>query len=308
MGIYQIGELIRMSREQQGMTQEELCENVCSVENLSRIENGRVQPNRNTFRELMKKLQKSGELYQPYIVGMDIESHMLKNEITQLLAVHKYREGLEVLKQLTEKLDMTNKYNKQFILRAEAWAKAKIGEYTREEERERLTEALRCTIPQYQEEILPKGLLSRHEILIFSNIATSYAEEGELEKAIVMLKQAEQYFKTIQVDYKERSKSEVMILSNLIRCLGRMGYYEETKIRGEELKKKCLNYGNSRHLGGILYGIAFDKEQLGESQEECKKTMIQAYYVARLNKNTVLMENVKKHVQEIYEENFLEGI
>ena len=40
MGNYNVGDMIRLSRIAKKMTQEELSEGVCSVETLSRIENG----------------------------------------------------------------------------------------------------------------------------------------------------------------------------------------------------------------------------------------------------------------------------
>ena len=41
MANYRAGDVIRLTRQAVGMTQEMLCENICSVETLSRIENGK---------------------------------------------------------------------------------------------------------------------------------------------------------------------------------------------------------------------------------------------------------------------------
>lgn len=60
MGIYAVGEVIRRTRESLGMTQEELCDGICDVVTLSRIENGRNTPSRANFEALMERMGKMG--------------------------------------------------------------------------------------------------------------------------------------------------------------------------------------------------------------------------------------------------------
>ena len=50
MGNYNVGDMIRLSRIAKKMTQEELSEGVCSVETLSRIENGKHKVKSDTYR------------------------------------------------------------------------------------------------------------------------------------------------------------------------------------------------------------------------------------------------------------------
>ena len=52
MANYRAGDVIRLTRQAVGMTQETLCENICSVETLSRIENGKHKVKRETGEEL----------------------------------------------------------------------------------------------------------------------------------------------------------------------------------------------------------------------------------------------------------------
>lgn len=56
MGNYNVGDMIRLSRIAKKMTQEELSEGVCSVETLSRIENGKHKVKSDTYRQLMEKM------------------------------------------------------------------------------------------------------------------------------------------------------------------------------------------------------------------------------------------------------------
>ena len=100
MGIYAVGEVIRRNRESIGMTQEELCDGICSVETLSRIENGRNTPSRANFERLMERMGKTGKKYLPFVRSKDIENHLLREEVERLISVHDYRSAERKLQEL----------------------------------------------------------------------------------------------------------------------------------------------------------------------------------------------------------------
>lgn len=308
MGIYQVGEVIRRTRESMGITQEKLSDGICSVENLSRIETGKVRPNRNTFEKLMERLGRSGEKYLPFVRGEDIETHILRDKVGALIGNCKYEEMEPFLDKLEEKLDMTDPINKQYILRVRALTDYRVGKITGEEKKEQLEYALRCTIPEYQDGILPSKIFTRIEIFIYCNIAVFYAEEGDLEKAIAMLRQIEKYFQREKIDSTERAISEVLALSNLAKCLGRQENYIEARNKHRKVKKICINNKRTSDLARELYDIAYDNEKLGEPLEISKKELLQAYYVARLCKNTTQMNHIRKYVKEVYKNDFLEEV
>ena len=308
MGIYQVGEVIRRTRESMGITQEKLSDGICSVENLSRIETGKVRPNRNTFEKLMERLGRSGEKYLPFVRGEDMETHILRDKVGALIGNCKYEEMEPFLDKLEEKLDMTDPINKQYILRVRALADYYSGKTTEKEKRAQLEYALRCTLPDYQDSILPRQILTRIEVFTYCNIAVSYAEEGNLEKAIVMLRQIEKYFQREKIDSTERAISEVLAISNLAKCLGRQENYIEARSKHRQVKKICINNKRTSDLARELYDIAYDNEKLGEPIEICKTELLQAYYVARLCKNTIQMEHIRKYVWKIYKYDFLKEI
>ena len=56
MAVYNIGNLIKLRREELGLTQEELSDGICSVPTLSRIENGVNPPTRSHAQALLQRL------------------------------------------------------------------------------------------------------------------------------------------------------------------------------------------------------------------------------------------------------------
>lgn len=68
-----IGSVVRKCRIGKGITQERLCEGVCSISTLSRIENGDQYPSRKVFTLLVEKMGEEGILYDDYMGDYDYE-------------------------------------------------------------------------------------------------------------------------------------------------------------------------------------------------------------------------------------------
>ena len=68
-----IGSVVRKCRIGKGITQERLCEGVCSISTLSRIENGDQYPSRKIFTLLVEKMGEEGILYDDYMGDYDYE-------------------------------------------------------------------------------------------------------------------------------------------------------------------------------------------------------------------------------------------
>lgn len=229
MGVYRVGEVIKKTRESIGMTQEELCEGICTVETISRIENGKTIPSRRNFEDLMEKMGRTGKKYLPFIRGNDMETHLMRDKLVVLISTHRYEEIPLLLEKFEEKLDLEDAVNRQFVLRIRALTEYNLGHINEVEKRAMLEEALMLTVPKYCDGTLPKGVFTRNELMIFGNIASSYAEEGNLEKAIAMLRPMEEYFQSVHIGTMEKSISEAFLLSSLAQYLGRAGKYEESR-------------------------------------------------------------------------------
>lgn len=71
--LYLCNEIIRFERIYSGQTQEELSENICTPETLSRIESGQRAPSRKNFSAIMNKLGIEREIYNSYISASEFE-------------------------------------------------------------------------------------------------------------------------------------------------------------------------------------------------------------------------------------------
>lgn len=298
MGIYLAGEVIRRTRESLGITQEELCDGICSVETLSRIENGKNMPSRANFEALMGRMGKSGKKYLPFIRSQDIEDFLLKEELERFMSVHDHQATDQKLEEMEKKLNLNDPVNRQYVLRMRAIVDGRLGRISVKKRREKLEEALACTIPDFSDDILEKGMLNEQEIRILCNIAMTYMEEEDFAHSIDILKKLEKYLETIHMGDKERIQR--LVLSNLSHALGRsLKVKESQEVRQKALRlaKKEENVGS---LASILYGVAYNDEILHREKGECLEQMVRVYVLAESTGNQYMMKHVKKHIIEVY--------
>ena len=68
-----IGDVIRVRRQMFGMTKEQLCEGICSVKTLTRIENKKARTQMPIVRELFKRLGLCAEYIRARVITSDYE-------------------------------------------------------------------------------------------------------------------------------------------------------------------------------------------------------------------------------------------
>ena len=299
MGVYRIGEVIRLTRLGIGISQQKLCEGICSLETLSRIENGKRIPNRTNFQALMERMGKNGDKYTPYIHG-DMELLLKREEISSLVASRRYIDAEISLNEFERLLDVDDNVNRQFILRMRALIEYRKGEIDVKEKRNLLIEALKCTRPNYSESDRLSGVFSRMEIMLLCNIAVTYAEEEKLDIAVEMLLREADYFNNAYIDMEERSISEVFVLTNLARCLGKNGDVVTAINIDKRIKKICIDYRKSSNLAGTLYDISYGSDLISSNKSDSLKILIQAYYVAELNSDYKMMNHINKRISSNY--------
>lgn len=226
MAVYEIGNYIHDMRVERGYSQEELCFGICSVGNLSKIENGTRMPNRKTVEAFTQRLG-CREVFLQYSSKEEMRQVEVCSQIVHKITNYEY-EGLEGLidkfERTITKEDILNSQYCRFtriMLQQQKypdWERG-IGE---------LEETLRMTKPDgVAMEVILKGLLTYNEIVILINIARGYRKLGRQEEAIGILNGLKSYMDTHMIDHTERAQKYPMILFDLSSLLMDQGQYEE---------------------------------------------------------------------------------
>lgn len=136
-------EFIRSERIAQGLTQEKLAEGIYrNPESLSRVETGKVSPNKKTFEKLMKKLGVEKGRYNGYVITNSFEVMELRDELDRLIMRREYLKAKITLDNLISKLDMQIFENKMIIESHYIFIAFKTGETTAENAIKKLKDLL----------------------------------------------------------------------------------------------------------------------------------------------------------------------
>lgn len=310
MSNYNVGKMIKLSRQALGISQEELCIDICSVETLSRIENGKHKVKRDTYQKLMERMGRDSEKSYAALSFRDMNKYELEKKIRNEISRDNYKLADKYFSQLKEYLYDTI-LNQQYIIRTQAVIDYYMDKISADKFVEDLEKSIRVTIPNYEiflEKVYP---FTQQEITVLMNLSTAYSLIEETEKGIKIL---EMLLRCLEVGYmseKDVSLNKTVILSNLSKKYGSIEEHEkaiELCNRGIEI---CKKYRIINELPNLLIEKSWNMmKQIEKGQRDkkyinsCKKYLYQAYYCAEARKEKVTMNVIKNYYESYFNENF----
>lgn len=252
MSDYRAGDLIRLARQAIGMSQETLCENICSVQTLSRIENGKVNVKRDIYSMLMERMGRSEEKIHSVLKTEDFDTWELFWEIGREIARYDYAIAEKKLEQLKLYLkEEESIVNRQQVQRLENLIQYRQKKIEREEYLERQEGLLTLTVPDYRK-LLDKVYPFRNvEIQILMNIANAKADGENIERAIKIYYML---IRSLNCGYMRKSDSERLISMFALGLSKRYGELEEYG-RAANLCRNGIGRAKQHKFISVLPGL-----------------------------------------------------
>lgn len=267
-------ELIRSERKSQNMTQAQLAENIYqNPESLSRVEIGKVSPNKKTFEKLMDRLGLKKRMYNGCVVTNSFEVMELKRSIDGFLMRRDFQKAKEATKKLKKNLDMTLPENKMVVQLYEIVTAKRLGEMTAEEtlaELKNLTKRF-MNIDQQTFSHIPM----RNEVLVINNICITLCETGNVTDAIELYRITLEKIKSSKVKTKYRYRSYQLIFNNYIRECRSI----ENALMELQNEFMC---GKASELSFCLNNILHILNSNGINKDECDEWAKAIYYMCDL--------------------------
>lgn len=302
-----IGQTIRLKRLESGQTQEKLCAGVCDPSTLSRIETGKQSPSRTVANALLQRLGLPHDRYYIYFTTSEAEAEALWQEIDscalrfqQSLGEEKRQARLDALEQLDRLeaiTDARDKITRQYILSTRAALGGENGPYRFEEKLDMLLTAIRLTVPLFDLKSLDRRLYSIDEAEIISQIAGTYSDAGQHEKAAGIFNQLLTYMREHYQDVTHPSRHLSPAILHYAQELCLMGRYEEALENAELGRRTCLDYGYCQPLPGLLAVMAECRYVMGD-YEQSRTLYCQAYYLFKETGNASGLARVEKDARE----------
>lgn len=285
-----LGEAMQRRRIDLRLSQEEVCQGICDVATLSRLENGRQSLAFNRVRALMQRLNMPDDRYYALLNQQEMELDNVRREYTSRYDRLERAEGsqrqrlwtlaAEQLQRLEELTEQDDTIAQQFILGSKALLGREDGPYSLEERLEMQVAALRLTVPEFDLERMNKWRYSFDEAQLINQIAGTYSKYGEHGKALALYRQMYEYANKSMDCLSTYAPYLTLVAHNYARELGIQKYYYKSIEVAEQGRRVGVDYGYYRFLPGFLAIMGECCYQLGE-EERSKDLCLQAHFIYR---------------------------
>ena len=283
-----LGEAIKKRRMELGLTQEQLCEGICEPFTISRIENGRQTPSRKRINAILKRLSLPADRYYALVSENEQEVSELQRQISAFKhrfgrAFDDEREQIReqaaiAFEQLEAVIEEADTVRRQFLVRSRITIGKPDGEYSLDEQKEMLTDAIRLSAPYFNVLKINKGIYSVDEIKLIDLLACAYSHNNLHTEAINIYIQLYEYINKHFANNPTTRAGLTMISANYAKELLAIGDPQKAVDIALEGKQTCLDYGYYRSLPLLLAVLADAYYHLGDINNS-RQLYYQAYYL-----------------------------
>lgn len=306
MSCYCSGDIIRLSRIACNMTQEELCENICELRTLSRIENGKHKVKREVYEQLMQRMNRYPHRMYAVFSGRQLELLEEREKLEASLRKHDFPQAKVHLRRFESKIGK-NIVSRQYLGKQQAVVDYCSGRMKVTEFVEKLEKNIQLTIPDYRVYIKKTYPFTEQELDTLLSLAIAYKDRGEVSCGIQILEMMLRSLEKEYLDARSAMEWRILINCNRAKMLGMLGKHQEALTlcaNNLEEAKKCQY---EVFFPTILLEASWNLLELiksgkrGESElEDCKAYLKLAFYLAQAGKK----EKEKKIIKAFYLEEF----
>lgn len=307
MAIYKIGDIIKIKRQALGVSQEELCYGICEQHTLSNIENGKCKVKQQTYSELMNKLNQYSVKNYGIIRSDNYEMLQITKRIEEKLFNREYEDAEELLNILKKNIDMDYNINKQYILHIESTINYKFKLIDINEYYEKLVEAIKLTIPDFDTIKLSDWAFNESEFQIMMHINTVFTVNNKIEESERLLYDLKVALEKKYLDNSEFTSQYTLVVYNLSNILGNKGNHKEAIKLSEHALEICKKNKKTSMVYYLIGDIAWNLEQLikkgrlnSSEEKACLELYEKAYYLSYCRKDTVMINFYKQRCSREY--------
>ena len=248
--IFSMKDVLRTRREMFGLTQEQLCEGICSVKSLRRAEKGQTDMQRETLKKLLNRLGLSGQMQWSRLITSDREVIRMAEELADYINDRKFSVVSKQLESMKSRIDLDIPQNKQYFLEKQALLEFEQGKVTREEFVKMEKEALECTLRAENLYRKENVYLTEQEITCIRNSWRGMEGKEKRELIDLIFRLYDNY--ALNNGLSQAISMYEFIAESAVNELGNNGEH----VRAEEIDRKSIKASLScRRVWDIHYKI-----------------------------------------------------
>ena len=269
--IFSMKDVLRTRREMFGLTQEQLCEGICSVKSLRRAEKGQTDMQRETLKKLLNRLGLSGQMQWSRLITSDREVIRMAEELADYINDRKFSVASKQLESLKSRIDLDIPQNKQYFLEKQALLEFEQGKVTREEFVKMEKEALECTLRAENLYRKENVYLTEREIICISNSWKGMEGNEKRESINLILRLYDNY--ALNNGLSQAISVYEIVTEAAVNELGNNGEH----VRAEEIDRKSIKASLScRRVWDIhykIYDILWNEKEIQKKNKEKNRNM-----------------------------------
>lgn len=298
--IFSMKDVLRIRREMLGLTQEQLCEGICSVKSLRRAEKGQTDMQRETLKKVLNRLGLSGQMQWSRLITSDREAIRMAEELADYINDRKFSVASKQLESLKSRIDLDIPQNKQYFLEKQALLEFEQGKVTREEFVKMEKEALECTLRAENLYRKENVYLTEQEITCIRNSWRGMEGKEKRELIDLIFRLYDNY--ALNNGLSQAISMYEFIAESAVNELGNNGEH----VRAEEIDRKVIKASLScRRIWDVhynLYDILWNENEImkksgkrvsnNRMNTELKRCIIMSHYVKRYFYENVYKEKL----------------
>ena len=258
--VFPIGEVLKIRRTMFEMTQEQLCDGICSVKSLRRAEQGKTDIQREVREKLLKRLGLSGQLQWTRLITSDREVVRLAERLAKYQNGQNYVETRKLLERLKAKVIMEIPQNKQFIIETEALLDYYEKKISMRKFVDCETEILRQTLKENDFRKMGKIYLTEMEITCICNRWRGLKDEEKKKDIQFLLNIYEEY--SSKNGIANAISMYEFVTEGAVSELGNMGEHELAILIDNKSIKESLKCRRLIHIDYKLYDIFWNNQEI----------------------------------------------
>ena len=298
--IFSMKDVLRTRREMFGLTQEQLCEGICSVKSLRRAEKGQTDMQRETLKKLLNRLGLSGQMQWSRLITSDREVIRMAEELADYINDRKFSVASKQLESLKSRIDLDIPQNKQYFLEKQALLEFEQGKVTREEFVKMEKEVLECTLRAENLYRKENVYLTEQEITCIRNSWRGMEGKEKRELIDLIFRLYDNY--ALNNGLSQAISMYEFIAESAVNELGNNGEH----VRAEEIDRKVIKASLScRRIWDVhynLYDILWNENEIvkksgkrvsnDQMNTELKRCIMISHYVKRYFYENVYKEKL----------------
>ena len=269
--IFSMKDVLRIRREMLGLTQEQLCEGICSVKSLRRAEKGQTDMQRETLKKLLNRLGLSGQMQWSRLITSDREVIRMAEELADYINDRKFSVASKQLESLKSRIDLDIPQNKQYFLEKQALLAFEQGKVKKEEFVKMEKEALECTLRVENLYRKENVYLTEQEITCIRNSWRGMEGKEKRELIDLIFRLYDNY--ALNNGLSQAISMYEFIAESVVNELGNNGEH----VRAEEIDRKSIKASlSSRRVWDIhykIYDILWNEKEIQKKNKEKNQNM-----------------------------------